>query len=137
MQVCRQQKLCTIALSSSSSCSLLVEYYVVFLFYSYTLCLKNVSLVLVLSHIDMVELPKKKDDSWHVLATNAMESYGIFHSITFIESNRTQNFQPRELRFTPGSKDLELLKSGIFGPNTTVHLENFVYEHKERPMVRG
>jgi len=76
------------------------------------------------------------DDSWHVIGTNAIESYGIFHSITFIESNRTQNFQPRKLRFTPGSKDLEILQSGIFGPKTLIHLEHFVHEHKELPMLR-
>eukprot|EP00957_Ditylum_brightwellii_P108601 8282963-Ditylum_brightwellii.AAC.1 len=46
------------------------------------------------------------DDSWHVIAANVLETYGIFHSVTFVESNRTQSFQKRELRFTPGSDDL-------------------------------
>jgi len=43
------------------------------------------------------------DDSWHVLGASALESYGIYHSFTFVESNRTQSFQPRPLRFVNGS----------------------------------
>lgn len=76
------------------------------------------------------------DDSWHVIGANALESYGVFHSVTLIESNRTQSFEPRPLRFTPGSNDLKILQSGIYGPHTSVHLENFVHEHEERPLAR-
>ena len=76
------------------------------------------------------------DDSWHAIGTSALETYGMFHSITFIESNRTQSFQPRELRFVPGSEDHTLLTSGIYGPHTSVNVHTFVHEHKELPMTR-
>jgi len=77
------------------------------------------------------------DDSWHVIAANVLETYGVFHSVTFVESNRTQSFQKRELRFTPGSDDLKLLQSGIYGPNTPVYLEHFVHEEeRDKGMIR-
>eukprot|EP00553_Chaetoceros_curvisetus_P005922 CAMPEP_0204618206 /NCGR_PEP_ID=MMETSP0717-20131115/4938_1 /ASSEMBLY_ACC=CAM_ASM_000666 /TAXON_ID=230516 /ORGANISM="Chaetoceros curvisetus" /LENGTH=463 /DNA_ID=CAMNT_0051631897 /DNA_START=24 /DNA_END=1415 /DNA_ORIENTATION=+ len=77
------------------------------------------------------------DDSWHVIGAHALESYGIFHSITFFESNRTQSFEPRSLRFVPdASVDRKLLQSGIFGPDTPVYIENFVLETKTMPMLR-
>jgi hypothetical protein len=79
------------------------------------------------------------DDSWHVIGASALETYGVFHSVTFVESNRTQNFHPRKIRFEsnpPYSKDYEILQSGIYGPNTTVNVDHFVYERKEQPMLR-
>ena len=78
------------------------------------------------------------DDSWHVLGANAMETYGIFHSVSFIESNRTQSFEPRNLRFTAGSKDLKILQSGIYGPTsqTAVYVDHYVNEIKTNPMAR-
>mmetsp|Transcript_37639 Transcript_37639/g.90765 ORF Transcript_37639/g.90765 Transcript_37639/m.90765 type:complete len:555 (-) Transcript_37639:42-1706(-) len=78
------------------------------------------------------------DDSWHVLGATAMETYGIFHSVSFIESNRTQSFEPRKLRFTAGSKDLEMLQSGIYGPtsHTAVYVDQYVNEIKTQPMAR-
>jgi hypothetical protein len=78
------------------------------------------------------------DDSWHVLGANAMETYGIFHSVSFIESNRTQSFEPRNLRFTVGSNDLKILQSGIYGPTsqTTVYVDQYVNEIQARPMAR-
>ena len=41
------------------------------------------------------------DDSWHVIGASALETFGIFHSISFVESNRTQSHQPRSVRFKP------------------------------------
>ena len=76
------------------------------------------------------------DDSWHVLGASALETFGIFHSFSFIESNRTQSFEPRALRFTSGSEELKLLQSGIYGPSTTVYVENFVYEKRILPIIR-
>ena len=59
------------------------------------------------------------DDSWHAIAMIAMESYGIFHTAAFVESNRTQNFSSRKLRFPPGSKMKAFLQSGgLFGPSS-------------------
>jgi len=77
------------------------------------------------------------DDSWHVIAANALETYGIFHSVTFVESNRTQSFVKRALRFTPGSDELKLLQSGIFGPKTPVYLETFAHEQgRDNGLIR-
>ena len=45
--------------------------------------------------------------------TKTLETYGsvysIPYSITFTESNWAQNFQPRKLRFVPGSEDHTVL----------------------------
>jgi hypothetical protein len=83
------------------------------------------------------------DDSWHVIGASALETYGIFHSVTFIESNRTQNFTPRKIRFessnnptTHPSQDYKILQSGIYGPNTPVYVEYFIHETKEFPLKR-
>ena len=78
------------------------------------------------------------DDSWHVIGANALETYGIFHSVTFVESNRTQNYTPRKVRFesNPPTEDYTILQSGIYGPNTPVYVEQFAYEKEELPMMR-
>ena len=76
------------------------------------------------------------DDSWHSLGSSALESYGIYHSITFVESNRTQSYEPRSLRFVPGSDDLRIIQSGIFGPNVPVYIENFDDPEKRPSMLR-
>ena len=34
------------------------------------------------------------DDSWHAIGANALETFGVYHSVTFIESNRTQSGEP-------------------------------------------
>ena len=60
------------------------------------------------------------DDSWHALSMIAMEGYGIFHTAAFVESNRTQNFSPRTLRFPTGSKNKFFLQNGgLFGPTAS------------------
>ena len=74
--------------------------------------------------------------AYHTVGTNALETFGIFHSIVFVESNRTQSYEPRPTRFYPGSKDYALLTCGIFGPNTSVHVHQFIHEHKESPLTR-
>jgi hypothetical protein len=79
------------------------------------------------------------DDSWHVIGASVLETYGVFHSVTFVESNRTQNFTPRKIRFEsnpPYSKDYEILTGGIYGPNTTVNVDYFIYEKRVSPMAR-
>ena len=70
------------------------------------------------------------DDSWHVLGASALETYGVFHSVSFVESNRTQNFTPRKTRFeaNPPSEEYIILQSGIYGPNTPVYVEQFIHE---------
>jgi hypothetical protein len=69
------------------------------------------------------------DDSWHALGALAIESYGLYEAVVFVESNRTQTGIPRELRFANGTTERKILvESGLFGPNTPVFVENFVNE---------
>lgn len=68
------------------------------------------------------------DDSWHAIGYSAMEAYGIYTGLAFVESNRTQMFYPRPLRFAAGSKNLRMLQSGIFGPDTQVTVNYHVDE---------
>ena len=71
------------------------------------------------------------DDSWHTLATIAMETYGIYTAVVFVESNRTQTGVPRQSRFLDGTLDHKLLvESNLFGPETQVILEHFSHEEK-------
>ena len=57
------------------------------------------------------------DDTWHVIGAHAAESYGLYHTAVFIESNLTQMLTPRQVRFEAGSLNHELLVSSkIFGP---------------------
>ncbi|KAL7485288.1 hypothetical protein ACHAW6_010895 [Cyclotella cf. meneghiniana] len=69
------------------------------------------------------------DDSWHALAAVAMETYGIYAVVAFVESNRTQTGSPRPLRFLQGTTEYDLLmERRIFGPSTRVLLDQFSYE---------
>ena len=69
------------------------------------------------------------DDSWHTLAAIAMESYGIYTAVVFVESNRTQTGDARTLRFVNGTVDHQVLaESNLFGPNTAVHMDQFFFE---------
>ncbi|KAL7534455.1 hypothetical protein ACHAWF_004841 [Thalassiosira exigua] len=70
------------------------------------------------------------DDSWGTIAISAIENYGIFHTVAFAESNRTQMKHPREWRFAPGSENLQFLKGGMFGPITNVTVDQYVNEGK-------
>ena len=71
------------------------------------------------------------DDSWHALGALAMETYGVYTAVAFVESNRTQTGTPRELRFVNGTVDHTILmESNLFGPNTTVMLDYFSFEGK-------
>eukprot|EP00588_Corethron_pennatum_P025139 CAMPEP_0194311756 /NCGR_PEP_ID=MMETSP0171-20130528/8686_1 /TAXON_ID=218684 /ORGANISM="Corethron pennatum, Strain L29A3" /LENGTH=463 /DNA_ID=CAMNT_0039065959 /DNA_START=124 /DNA_END=1515 /DNA_ORIENTATION=+ len=68
------------------------------------------------------------DDSWHPIAVHAAEAYGLYHSVSFIESNATlsnDNTQSRQLRFTPDSNNFKVL-SQIFGPSTKVTVDAYV-----------
>lgn len=69
------------------------------------------------------------DDSWHALAALAMETYGIYTAVAFVEGNRTQTGAPRKLRFTPGTLEHKILvESNLFGPNTPVLMDHFSFE---------
>jgi len=68
------------------------------------------------------------DDSWHIITIHALEFYGIFHTVVFSESNRTQMHIPRDFRFGRDSESLAALKNGMYGPNTLVHVEQYINE---------
>lgn len=68
------------------------------------------------------------DDSWHIISIHALEFYGIFHTVVFSESNRTQMHYPRDVRFGEDSESLAALKNGMYGPKTQVHVGQYVNE---------
>mmetsp|Transcript_15876 Transcript_15876/g.34351 ORF Transcript_15876/g.34351 Transcript_15876/m.34351 type:complete len:533 (-) Transcript_15876:46-1644(-) len=71
------------------------------------------------------------DDSWHALGALAMETYGVYTAVAFVESNRTQTGDPRKLRFANGTVEHKILvESNLFGPNTPVLMGYFEYEGK-------
>ncbi|KAL7537056.1 hypothetical protein ACHAXR_010153 [Thalassiosira sp. AJA248-18] len=89
------------------------------------------------------------DDSWHAIATQAIETYGLFHTVAFIESNRTSMADERQLRFGESSTSKKILtESEMFGqakvtvdyygnedtetPDTLVSLER---EHAQRALI--
>ncbi len=75
------------------------------------------------------------DDSWHTILAHATEAYGLYHSVTLVESNATlsqERDQVRALRYPPGSLNLEVLQSGIFGRNTTVTVDIYIDRPQDR-----
>ena len=71
------------------------------------------------------------DDSWHAIGAIAMEVYGIYTAVVFVEGNRTQTGTPRKLRFEKGSVAHNILvESNLFGPDTPVILDQFSFEGK-------
>jgi hypothetical protein len=69
------------------------------------------------------------DDSWHSIAITAMEGFGIYEHVSFVESNRTHSYVPRGFRFSQGSDELKLLQSGMFGPNTEITMDYYIDEN--------
>ena len=67
-------------------------------------------------------------DSKEVIKATSMEQYNIFHTVSLIESNTTQNRTPKKWRFI-GSKDasneVHWLYQ-VFGPKTRVALDYYV-----------
>ena len=101
------------------------------------------------------------DDTWHTIATTAMESYGIFHTAVFIESNRTQTFSKRQLKYyyynnssdnnnNDSNSDekeedeeetvkmnFKLLQSkNLWGPNTNVIIEQYINEDNNSTVLK-
>jgi hypothetical protein len=66
------------------------------------------------------------DDSFDVVRAHAAEAYGLYHLVSLTESNGTFAATPRELRFAPGTAGHDLLRSGIFGPTTAIHVNLFL-----------
>lgn len=72
------------------------------------------------------------DDSWHAIASQAIETHGVFHSVAFVESNRTSMGDVRTLRFDYGSENKQLLtEGGMFGSQTKVTVDYYVNEDPE------
>ena len=65
------------------------------------------------------------NDSWEVLRAVGTEVYNVFHTISFIESDTTQNFSPRKLRFFDfnHTKTDTLKLYQLYGPNTRVSVD--------------
>eukprot|EP00978_Attheya_sp_CCMP212_P024813 scaffold78570_cov57-Attheya_sp.AAC.5 len=70
------------------------------------------------------------DDSFHTIGIHAIESYGIYTHVAFVESNRTHIYFERKMRFLPRSNNLALLQSGMFGPTTTVTVDYYMVDEK-------
>lgn len=67
------------------------------------------------------------DDSWATIAISALEHYGILNTVAFVESNRTQTFHWRDIRFGKGTENLKLLRK-LFGKQTRVSADYYVNE---------
>ena len=78
------------------------------------------------------------DDSWHVLALQAMETYGLLHTVAFVESNTTQSLRNRTIRFPPNDIRTQLLKSSLlWGPSTQVSVDYYVKDADPFFLSRG
>lgn len=64
------------------------------------------------------------DDSWHALALGAIEGYGVFDIVAFVESDTTHTLTHRDLRFNQSSDNLRILEeAGMWGPDTRVTVD--------------
>ena len=67
-------------------------------------------------------------DSEEVIKATSMEQYNIYHTVSFIESNTTQNLSPKKWRFfgsEDASKQLHWLYQ-MFGSKTKVSMDYYV-----------
>mmetsp|Transcript_3032 Transcript_3032/g.5123 ORF Transcript_3032/g.5123 Transcript_3032/m.5123 type:complete len:548 (-) Transcript_3032:110-1753(-) len=67
-------------------------------------------------------------DTEEVIKATSMEQYNIFHTVSLIESNSTQNLTPKQWRFfgsEDASKELNWLYQ-LFGPKTKVSVDYYV-----------
>lgn len=67
------------------------------------------------------------DDTWHIIATQAIEQYGLFDTVAFVESNRTSMGNPRSLRFDDGSDNKKQLMN-MFGEDVRVSVDYYINE---------
>lgn len=66
------------------------------------------------------------EESWELLRILAAESYGIYHAMVLVESNRTQNFTPRPFRRT-NPRNEEAIRT-LFGVADRVMIRPYVNE---------
>ena len=72
-------------------------------------------------------------DSAEVIKATSMEQYNIYHTVSLIESNTTQNLTPKKWRFfgsKDASKDLNWLYQ-LFGPKTKVSVDYYVTSQRK------
>ena len=79
-------------------------------------------------------------DYWHVIGVHAAKAYGLYHTVSLIESNTTHKYTKQKTIYvddgsddTDGVRDLNrrILRSGIFVPVTDVKL-NFYIDDNEK-----
>ena len=67
-----------------------------------------------------------------------MEAFGVYHVVAFVESNQTHGREgTRDFRMFPGSSELNLLQSGMFGPSTPVSVDQYVNHELARKIKAG
>lgn len=76
------------------------------------------------------------DDTWHILAAQAIETYGLFDTVAFVESNRTSMGNARTLRFGENSENLERLRN-MFGEETRVTVDYYVNEDEGEDQLQS
>jgi hypothetical protein len=72
-------------------------------------------------------------DSAEVIKATSMEQYNIYHTVSLIESNTTQNLTPKKWRFfgsEDASKELNWLYQ-LFGPKTKVSVDYYVTSQRK------
>mmetsp|Transcript_28207 Transcript_28207/g.56756 ORF Transcript_28207/g.56756 Transcript_28207/m.56756 type:complete len:567 (-) Transcript_28207:165-1865(-) len=72
-------------------------------------------------------------DSAEVIKATSMEQYNIYHTVSLIESNTTQNLTPKKWRFfgsKDASKELNWLYQ-LFGPKTKVSVDYYVTSQRK------
>jgi hypothetical protein len=65
------------------------------------------------------------DESLDTLRIHATEVYGIYETVSFVESNLTQTMTKRPLRYTKGAPRRQFIESGVFGSSTRVNVDFF------------
>lgn len=74
------------------------------------------------------------EEPWELLEIAATETYGIYQAMVFVESNRTQNFDPRPLRHANDSKKQQTLKD-LFGAKQLI-VKSYVNEKSKFTGIR-
>lgn len=74
------------------------------------------------------------DDSWHSLALTAIEGYGVFDTVAFVESDTTHTLTHRDLRFNQNSDNLRILEEGgMWGPDARVTVDQYQHDFDQYP----
>ena len=64
------------------------------------------------------------DDSWAAIEAVVAEGHGLYHTVSFVESNSSLDGSPHKPRFLIGSENWKRLTNGtLYGPTTHVHVD--------------